>query len=261
MCKNICGKRKSDKRIVIYYTFIFFLTLYISMVAKRVNDYLSIKNNINDKTVTTYSIIDDYRTWIYTSYGMEKFHDFMIKYNYSYVIIFMFTFIWLVFYSKMILKILKRYLIICSLYTLFHSITLMSTIYYRSYKFCTYTPKYYDIWGMFRCYTYKENFLLFSLIMLYIFNRYHTSEFIRITFITLNFINLYFSLIAEQIFLNQVLESIVISFLFWALYDNPYFFKNSKKNDITREKKKKKEIELEIQKSKLYENVININDF
>jgi len=259
MCKIICGRKNSDKRIVIYYTIIFFITLYISMIAKKVNDYLSINNHLTN--IVTYSIVDDYRNWIYSSNSMEKFHNFMIKYNYSYVPIFIITFIWIVFYSKMVLKILKRYLIICSLYTLFHSISLMSTIYYRSYKFCNYDPHYYDLWGLFRCYTYKENFLLFSLIMLYIFNRYHTSEFIRISFIFLNFLNLYFSLIEKQIFLNQVLESIVISFLFWALYDNPYFFRSSKKNDITREKKKRKEIELEIQKNKLYENVININDF
>jgi len=256
---SIFGKNRSDKIIVLYNTIFFIITLYFSMLSKKINDEYSEKNNIT--AANTYSFIHSFSNYIYSNNTLYKIHDFMNKYNFTYIPIFLITFIWIFFYSKMSLKILKRYLIICSLYTLFNSINLISTFYYKSYKYCNYNPSYYDLWGLFRCYTYKENLLLYSLIMLYIFNRYHTSQFIRVSFILLNFLNLYLSLIEKQIFINQVIESIVISFLFWSLYDNPYYFKNSKKNDIDKEKIKRKRIELEIQKSKLYENVININDF
>lgn len=254
--RNFC-KRNSDVKIVFVYTFIFFLSLYITMLSKKENDIIYEENYVNNVK----SILDNYNLYLENNKNAYKVHDFLIKYNYSYIPIFIITFIWIFFYSNMILKILKRYLVICSLYSIFSSIILFSTSFYKSYKYCDYVPEYYDLWGLFRCYTYKENFLLYSLIMLYIFNRYHTSRFIRIVFIILNAINLYLSLVSLQIYPSQVIEAIVISFLFWALYDNPYYFKNSKKNDSNREKKKRKKLELELQKNRLYDNVVNISDF
>lgn len=255
---NIFGKRNSDKRIVIWNLLIFIFTIYLTMCSKKINDVITQEKLLYSQT---YSIFDNYRNFINSYKILRISHEYLIKYNYTYIPIFLLTFIWIMFFSNMKLKILKRYLIICSLYALYNSIETISTIYYKSYKYCDYNPNYYDIWGLFRCYTYKENFLLYSLIALYTLDRYHTSQFIRITFIILNFLNLYLSLVEKQIFLNQVISTLVISFLFWALYDNPYYFKNSKKNDMIKEKKNRKKIELEIQKSKLYEDVININDF
>lgn len=248
----------NDLKIVIFNTVIFFITLYFTMISKRFNDVIYDDNYTNSNVK---SIIDNYIIWLRDTGTFYDIHDFLIEYNYFYIPIFLITSIWLFFYSKIIVKILKRYLIICSLYSFFYSIKLVSTSFYKSYKYCDYIPKYYDLWGLFRCYTYKENFLLYSLIMLYIFNRYHTSRFIRVVFIILNAINLYLSLVSLQIFLSQIIETTIISFLFWALYDNPYYFKNSKNNDLKREKKKRRILELELQKSKLYDNAININDF
>lgn len=251
-------KKHNDLKFVLFNSIIFLLSLYFTMVTKRINDIIYDENFVNTNVK---SLFDNYNTWIRSNDKLYEFHKNLIDYNYSYIPIFVITAIWIFFYSKQITKILKRYLIICSLYSLFYSVTLISTSYYKSYKYCDYIPEYYDLWGLFRCYAYKENFLLYSLIMLYIFNRYHTSRVIRYIFIFLNTINLYLSLVSLQIFLSQVIETIVISFLFWALYDNPYYFKNSKKNDLNRDKKNRKKLELEMQKNKLYENVININDF
>lgn len=258
MCCRKQFKRNPDLKIVLFNTILFFTSLYLTMVAKRINDviYTEYTDNSNVK-----SIFDDYNSSLRENKSVYNFHKNLIKYNFTYIPIFIITAIWLFFYSKMVVKILKRYLIICSLYSLFSSLTLISTAFYKTYKDCEYVPEYYDLWGLFRCYTYKENFLLYSLIMLYIFNRYHTSTFIRVSFIILNVFNLYLSLVAYQIYLSQVIETVVISFLFWALYDNPYYFKNSKKNDLNRDKKRVKKLELELQKNKLYDNVIDINDF
>lgn len=251
--RMIFGKKNSDKRFLLFNLFYFFTLLYISSLTKLYNDYM----NIN---VIPYSIIDNYNNFIFKSKFLKKFHLFCIKYNYSYIFIFLLTFIWIIFYSKMILKIFKRFLIICNIYLIYSSIHFISLTYYKIYTSCNYKPKYYNIWGLYTCYTYRENFLLFSLLMFFIFNRYHTSKVIKILFIFLNFINIYFSLIAKQIFLNQIINNIMISFLFWSLYDNPYYFKKSKKNDIIKDNKKKQQIELQIQKQKLYEDVIDIND-
>lgn len=257
MCKNFFNKN-ADAKVVIFNLFIFFISIYITMIAKRTNDTTYPTDAVNSNIK---SIFDDYNVSIRKNNTVFKIHNFLIDYNYFYILIFIITAIWIFFYSKQVTKILKRYLIICSLYSLYSAIVLISTSFYKGYKYCDYVPKYYDLWGLFRCYAYKENFLLYSLIMLYIFNRYHTSQIIRVIFIILNIINLYLALVSSQIFLSQVFQTVVTSFLFWALYDNPYYFKNSKKNDLNRDKKRRKKIELELQKNKLYDNVININDF
>jgi hypothetical protein len=97
--------------------------------------------------------------------------------------------------------------------------------------------------------------------MFYIFNRYHTSNFIRITFIILNLLNIYFSLVAKQLFLNQIIDILVISFLIWSVYDIPSFFKSLKKKDREKEQKKMKKLRIKIQKSTLYKDEVEINDF
>lgn len=256
-CKKLFKKNPDLKNVLFNFTF-FLITIYITMISKRSNDVIY-KNEVDNTHVK--SIFDNYNNALKNNNTIYNIHKILIDYNYSYIPIFLITSIWLFFYSKMVIKILKRYLIICALYALYSSITLVSTAFYKSYKYCNYVPEYYDIWGLFRCYAYKDNFLLYCLIMLYIFNRYHTSNVIRIIFIFLNVFNLYLALVSYQIYLSQVIEIIVTSFLLWALYDNPYYFKNSKKNDLNRDKKRRKKIELELQKNKLYDNVININDF
>jgi len=158
-------------------------------------------------------------------------------------------------------KIAKRVMIITSIYLFYNSISSVATIYYKVPNYCNYTPDPYDLWSLFRCYTYKDNFLLFGLIMFYIFNRYHTSNFIRITFIILNLLNIYFSLVSQQIFLNQIIDIIVISFLMWSVYDNPNFFKRIKKNDRQKERRKMKKLKIQMQKTNLYKDEIEINDF
>ena len=252
MCLN------KNSKIIIFYLITFFIFIYLTMIAKRLND---ITYDIYYKNTNIKSFFDIYIEYIINNNELYKFHKFLIKWNYTYVPIFIITFVWIFFYSNMVSKILKRYLIICNLYSIYHTISLFSTYYYKDYKDCNYIPEYYDIYGLFRCYTYKQTFLLYSLIMLYIFNRYHTSIFIKYLFVILNTINVYISLIAKQIYLSQLIETTTLSFLLWTLYDNPYYFKKTKKKDMESDKKRIKKFEFEMQKSKIYENSIDINDF
>jgi amino acid permease len=92
-------------------------------------------------------------------------------------------------------------------------------------------------------------------------NRYHTSNVIRIIFIILNLLNIYFALVSQQIYLNQIIDIIVISFLIWSLYDNPNFFKRLKKNDRKKERRKMRKLKREIEKNQLYKDQIEMNDF
>jgi hypothetical protein len=69
--------------------------------------------------------------------------------------------------------------------------------------------------------------------------------------------NIYLSLVSKQLYLSQMIDIIVISFLFWALYDNPLYFVNMKKNDDKKAKKRIKKIKLEIEKNKLYKDKFN----
>ena len=253
-CKYLFGKKKSDKRYMWYSSVFFFIATYISCLVRRYNDIRSIE-------CENYSIMNNYIQLIKKSKGFYQFHVYVIDYNYLYVPIFLITFIWIVFYSKMRYKIAKRVMIITSIYLFYNSISSVATIYYKVPNYCNYTPDPYDLWSLFRCYTYKDNFLLFGLIMFYIFNRYHTSNFIRITFIILNLLNIYFSLVSQQIFLNQIIDIIVISFLMWSVYDNPNFFKRIKKNDRQKERRKMKKLKIQMQKTNLYKDEIEINDF
>tara|TARA_B110001454_G_C12721428_1_gene434876 strand:+ start:2527 stop:3144 length:618 start_codon:yes stop_codon:yes gene_type:complete len=205
--------------------------------------------------------MNNYIKLIKKSKNFYKFHVYVIEYNYLYVPIFLITFIWIVFYSKMRYKIAKRVMIITSIYLFYNSISSVATIYYKVPNYCEYIPHPYDLWSLFRCYTYKDNFLLFSLIMFYTMNRYHTSNTIRIIFIILNLLNIYFSLVSEQIYLNQIIDIIVISFLMWSVYDNPNFFKKMKKNDRQKERRKMKKLRIQMQKTNLYKDEIEINDF
>ena len=97
--------------------------------------------------------------------------------------------------------------------------------------------------------------------MFYVFNRYHSSNFIRITFIILNLFNIYFSLVAKQLFLNQIIDILVISYLMWSAYDIPSFFKTLKKNDRKKERRTMRKLRVEMQKTNLYKDEIEINDF
>ena len=245
MCSCIFGRKATDKRYMWYSIIFFFINIYISTLVRRYNDIQSIECD-------NYSIIDNYIQLIKKSKNFYKFHVYVIDYNYLYIPIFFITFIWIFFYSKMI---------ITSIYLFYNSISSIATIYYKVPNYCDYIPDHYDLWGLFRCYTYKDNFLLFGLIMFYTMNRYHSSNFIRITFIILNLLNIYFSLISQQIYLNQIVDIIVISFLMWSLYDNPNFFKKMKKNDRRTERRKMKQLKIEMQKTKLYKDEIEINDF
>jgi hypothetical protein len=208
-----------------------------------------------------YSIMDDYINLIQKNDVFYNVHLFIIDYNFLYIPIFLITFIWIFFFSNMAYKIAKRVLIIVSIYFFYSSISSVSTIYYKTNNYCDYIPDYYDLWSLFRCYTYKDNFLLWSLIMFYVFNRYHTSNFIRVIFIILNLFNIYFSLVAKQIYLNQIIDIVVISYLMWSVYDNPTFFKTLKKNDRKKERRKMKKIKIQMQKTNLYKDEIEINDF
>jgi len=255
MCFNrVFGKKNSDKRYMFYSIILFFITTYISTLVKRFND-------IMDIDCQNYSIMDNYIQLIKKSKNFYQFHLYAIDYNFLYVPIFIITFIWIFFFSNIGFKIAKRVLIIISIFLLYNSISSISTIYYKTNNYCNYIPEYYDLWSLFRCYTYKDNFLLFGLIMFYIFNRYHTSNFIRITFIILNLLNIYFSLVAKQLFLNQIIDILVISFLIWSVYDIPSFFKSLKKKDREKEQKKMKKLRIKIQKSTLYKDEVEINDF
>lgn len=254
MCSCIFGKKKSDKRYMWYSSIFFFISTYISCLVRRYNDLRSIE-------CENYSIMNNYIKLIKKSKNFYKFHVYVIEYNYLYVPIFLITFIWIVFYSKMRYKIAKRVMIITSIYLFYNSISSVATIYYKVPNYCEYIPHPYDLWSLFRCYTYKDNFLLFSLIMFYTMNRYHTSNTIRIIFIILNLLNIYFSLVSEQIYLNQIIDIIVISFLMWSVYDNPNFFKKMKKNDRQKERRKMKKLRIQMQKTNLYKDEIEINDF
>ena len=237
-----------------YSSIFFFISTYISCLVRRYNDLRSIE-------CENYSIMNNYIKLIKKSKNFYKFHVYVIEYNYLYVPIFLITFIWIVFYSKMRYKIAKRVMIITSIYLFYNSISSVATIYYKVPNYCEYIPHPYDLWSLFRCYTYKDNFLLFSLIMFYTMNRYHTSNTIRIIFIILNLLNIYFSLVSEQIYLNQIIDIIVISFLMWSVYDNPNFFKKMKKNDRQKERRKMKKLRIQMQKTNLYKDEIEINDF
>ena len=237
-----------------YSSIFFFISTYISCLVRRYNDLRSIE-------CENYSIMNNYIKLIKKSKNFYKFHVYVIEYNYLYVPIFLITFIWIVFYSKMRYKIAKRVMIITSIYLFYNSISSVATIYYKVPNYCEYIPHPYDLWSLFRCYTYKDNFLLFSLIMFYTMNRYHTSNAIRIIFIILNLLNIYFSLVSEQIYLNQIIDIIVISFLMWSVYDNPNFFKKMKKNDRQKERRKMKKLRIQMQKTNLYKDEIEINDF
>lgn len=253
-CNCLFGKNKSDKRYMWYSSIFFFVSTYISCLTRRYNDLISIE-------CENYSIVNNYIQLIKKSENFYQFHVYVIDYNYLYVPIFLITFVWIFFYSKMKFKIAKRVMIITSIYLFYNSISSASTIYYKVPNYCDYTPHPYDLWSLFRCYTYKDNFLLFSLIMFYTMNRYHTSNAIRIIFIILNLLNIYFSLVSEQIYLNQIIDIIVISFLMWSVYDNPNFFKRMKKNDRQKERRKMKKLRIQMQKTNLYKDEIEINDF
>lgn len=255
MCfECIFGKKKTDKRYMWYSTIFFFISSYLSTLVKRYNYVTAIDSE-------NYSIMNNYITFIKKSKNFYKFHVFVIDWNYLYVPIFIITFLWIFFFSKMKYKILKRVLIILSIYFFYSSLSSISTIYYRVPNYCDYTPEIYDLWSLFRCFTYKDNFLLFGLIMFYTMNRYHTSNVIRIIFIILNLFNIYFSLVSQQIYLNQIIDIMVISFLIWSLYDNPNFFKRLKKNDRKKERRKMKRLKREIEKNQLYKDQIEMNDF
>jgi len=250
----IFGKSNSDKRYMCYSGVFFFISLYLSTLARRYNDIMSIN-------CQNYSVIDNYIIFLKKSDIIYDIHVFIIDYNFLYVPIFLITFVWIFFFSNMALKIGKRILTIIGIFLLYNTISSVSTIYYQTNNYCDYIPETYDLWSLFRCYTYKDNFLLFGLIMFYVFNRYHSSNFIRITFMILNLFNIYFSLVAKQLFINQIIDILVISYLMWSVYDIPSFFKTLKKNDRKKERKIMQKLKIQMQKTNLYKDEIEINDF
>ena len=75
----------NDKKIVILWSILFFISLYFSMLVKKMNDIIDINTN-------EYSIINNYINLIEKSNMLSNFHEICIKYNYTYVPIFIITF-------------------------------------------------------------------------------------------------------------------------------------------------------------------------